>query len=101
MVPESVVTCQLDPADDAYWTDQPVMSTAAVPALYSSMKSFLYVAPLLPPPPYTCEMTTPEADARGRAVKVTTSARHAAASTAARQREFRRSRTTHLPQSFG
>jgi hypothetical protein len=39
------------PAALAYWTDQPSTDTVVVPRLYSSMKSCLSVAPLLPPPP--------------------------------------------------
>src|SRR5215510_10327518 len=57
MVPARSVFCQLIPADAAYWTDQPVTSTALAPRLNNSMKSFLNVAPLLPPPPYTWLMT--------------------------------------------
>ena len=38
---------------DAYWTVQPDMSTALPVGLYSSTKSLLYVALVLPPPPYT------------------------------------------------
>jgi hypothetical protein len=34
-----------------YCTDQPSSVTAPVPALASSMKSLVRVAPLLPPPP--------------------------------------------------
>jgi hypothetical protein len=41
------------PAAEVYWTDQPVKSTATVPLLWISMKSFLKVEPALPPPPYT------------------------------------------------
>ncbi len=39
------------PPAEAYCTDQPPRLTAAVPRLKTSMKSFLSVAPLLPPPP--------------------------------------------------
>ena len=46
------------PAADAYWTDQPLRSTGELLLLVSSMKSFVYGAPLLPPPPYTSVMTT-------------------------------------------
>jgi hypothetical protein len=46
------------PTTDAYCTDQPVRSTFVDPRLYSSMKSFVYVAPLFPPPPYTWLRTT-------------------------------------------
>ena len=42
----------------AYWTDHPARGTGTLPRLWSSMKSFLYVAPALPPPPYTWLMTT-------------------------------------------
>ena len=51
MTPVSGVIGQLDPPALAYWTDQPARSTAASVALYSSMKSRVKVAPLLPPPP--------------------------------------------------
>jgi len=34
-----------------YWSDQVPRSTGALPRLKSSMKSFVYGAPLLPPPP--------------------------------------------------
>ena len=43
--------CQLVPVDEAYCTDQPATLCALVPWLYSSMKSFWYGAPVLPPPP--------------------------------------------------
>ena len=58
MLPVSLVTCQVAPVDDAYWTDQPLTSTGELPLLVSSTKSFVYGAPLLPPPPYTSVMTT-------------------------------------------
>src|SRR5690606_24752361 len=58
MLPDSVVTCQLEPAAEAYWTDQPSTLTALVPLLCSSMKSLFQVAPELPPPPYTWLITT-------------------------------------------
>src|ERR1044072_6544257 len=35
----------------AYWTDQPVIEIGDVLRLNSSMKSFWYGAPVLPPPP--------------------------------------------------
>ena len=38
-------------APEMYWTDQPSTATGAPDRLPSSMKSFLSVAPLLPPPP--------------------------------------------------
>ena len=59
----SAVTDQLVPAAEAYCTDQPATETVTLLALYNSMKSFLYVAPELPPPPYTWLMTTPLTDA--------------------------------------
>src|SRR5204862_8036461 len=58
MEPDRGVTCQLLPAAEAYCTLQPVRSTGSVPGLNSSMKSFLMVAPELPPPPYTWLMRT-------------------------------------------
>ena len=58
MLPVSFVTCHAVPVDEAYWTDQPLTSTAAELLFVSSMKSFVYGAPLLPPPPYTSVMTT-------------------------------------------
>jgi len=39
------------PVADVYWTDQPASERGAVPRLNSSMKSFWYGAPVLPPPP--------------------------------------------------
>jgi hypothetical protein len=45
------VFCQLVPVVAAYWTDQVLRSTALVPALNNSIKSFLKVVPVLPPPP--------------------------------------------------
>ena len=36
-----------------YCTDQPARLTLDVPRLKSSMKSWVNVAPALPPPPYT------------------------------------------------
>src|SRR6185437_10670953 len=50
MVPLSAVTCQLVPAADAYWTLQPVRSTAASP-----------------PPPYTWLISTSGDAARAEA----------------------------------
>ena len=58
MLPASGVTCQLEPDDDAYCTDQPSRLTALVPLLCNSMKSLFQVAPELPPPPYTWLITT-------------------------------------------
>src|SRR5262245_32282037 len=66
------VTCQLVPVADAYWIDQAPTSIAAVPRLKSSTKSFAYVAPLFPPPPYTW-LTTMSVDAL-RAAGATSSA---------------------------
>src|SRR6185295_8306106 len=61
-VPLSGVTCQLVPDAEAYWIDHAPRSTALAPRLKSSTKSFAYVAPLLPPPPYTW-LTTMSDDA--------------------------------------
>jgi hypothetical protein len=47
----SGVTAQVLPLLAMYCTDHPVMSTLALPRLNSSMKSFLYAAPVFPPPP--------------------------------------------------
>ena len=52
--PVSGVTCQVVVAPglaEMYCTDQPSSATAPLPALASSMKSLVRVAPLLPPPP--------------------------------------------------
>ncbi len=59
--PDSVVTCQLPVApDEWYCTDHPSTLTAASLRFANSMKSFVSVAPLLPPPPYTSLMTSVE-----------------------------------------
>ena len=47
----SAVTLQVVPVAEAYWTLQPLTLTGLVPRLYSSMKSFVYVALAFPPPP--------------------------------------------------
>src|ERR1700720_3161644 len=47
----SAVTGQLVPVAAACCTDQPARSTVVVPRLKISTKSFLKVAPELPPPP--------------------------------------------------
>ena len=66
------MTCQVVPAADAYWTDQPVTSTAAAEVFRSSMKSLVRVAPELPPPPYTWLMaTSADAAVAGAAVSAT------------------------------
>jgi hypothetical protein len=44
------VVCQLAPAAEAYWTVQPSTLTEAGPALNSSTKSFVKLAPAFPPP---------------------------------------------------
>ena len=59
-LPVSGVTCQLVPVADAYWIDHVPRSTAVAPRLNSSTKSFAYVAPLLPPPPYSWLTTMSE-----------------------------------------
>ena len=41
MVPDRLVLDHVVPTEDAYCTDHPVMSTAAVPVLRSSMKSLV------------------------------------------------------------
>src|SRR5215470_10379378 len=53
MLPVRLVFDHDEPVDDAYCTDQPVMVTVEAPRLNNSMKSFVYCAPVLPPPPYT------------------------------------------------
>src|SRR3546814_8102127 len=58
MLPASGVTCQVEPEDEAYCTDQPSTLTVSLPLLCSSMKSIFRVAPELPPPPYTWLITT-------------------------------------------
>ena len=45
------VFCHTVPVAAAYWTDHPLRLAGDVPRLNSSMKSFVYVAPELPPPP--------------------------------------------------
>ena len=50
--PASAVAAKLPvPLALAYCTDQPLSETVLAPRLNSSMKSFWYVAPALPPPP--------------------------------------------------
>ncbi len=51
MTPDRAVTNHVEPVDDVYCTDHPVTSTGTLPRLKSSMKSFLSVAPVFPPPP--------------------------------------------------
>src|SRR3546814_12020807 len=58
MLPASGVTCQVEPEDEAYCTDQPSTLTVSLPLLCSSMKSLFRVAPELPPPPYPWLITT-------------------------------------------
>lgn len=54
MVALKTVVCQVPVlVAAAYCTDQPVAKTVVLPRLNNSMKSFLNVAPLFPPPPYT------------------------------------------------
>lgn len=60
MAPLISVTCHLEVEVGEplrYWTDQPVRSKGPSPALPSSMKSLVRVAPEFPPPPNTSEMT--------------------------------------------
>jgi hypothetical protein len=54
----SDVTCHDVPVELAYCTLHPATVTGAAVELNSSTKSFLYVAPEFPPPPYTWEITT-------------------------------------------
>jgi hypothetical protein len=51
-------TCHDVPVELTYCTLHPATVTGAAVGLNSSTKSFLYVAPEFPPPPYTCEITT-------------------------------------------
>src|SRR5680860_1244556 len=78
MDPVSSVARQLLPVLLAYCTDQPVTSTATSPALCSSTKSLVRVAPEFPPPPYTSLITTSldraEAAVTGRATVAAISA---------------------------
>src|SRR4051794_21128121 len=46
-------------AAERYCRDMPDSGIAELVGLYRSTKSFVYVAPLLPPPPYTSLMTSP------------------------------------------
>src|SRR5437762_1597198 len=62
MLPDRVVRDQVEPPAEAYCTVQPATLTVAVPRLYSSTKSLVYGAPVLPPPPYTW-LTTMSVDA--------------------------------------
>src|ERR1043166_4817432 len=68
MLPLRLVTCHEVPVADVYCTLQPASEIAAAPELKISMKSFLYVAPELPPPPEIWLMTTPVELARGKMV---------------------------------
>src|SRR6266542_4689964 len=56
-VPDSAVTSQVVPDAEAYCTLHADSVTLPPPRLYSSMKSFAYGAPVLPPPPYTWLIT--------------------------------------------
>jgi hypothetical protein len=51
MLPVRSVCCHVVAVALAYRTLQPSTLTVVVPRLNNSMKSFLSVAPLLPPPP--------------------------------------------------
>src|SRR5689334_825171 len=86
MLPDSGTTPEglALPVAERYCTDLPATDTALAVGLYSSTKSFLYVAPEFPPPPYTSLMTRPVpaglADAAGMSPSgAATSARVAAA----------------------
>ena len=57
MVPARLVFCGVVPVALRYCTVQPVTSMGALVGLYSSMKSLVYVALALPPPPYTSLIT--------------------------------------------
>ncbi len=78
--PVRAETCHCDPAEGLpgrYWTLRPPTSKGAEPALASSTKSRVSVAPELPPPPYTSEMTAVAdgaAWAAGRAVTASAAA---------------------------
>jgi hypothetical protein len=75
----NAVTCHELPVELAYCTLHPATETGAAVGLNNSIKSFLYVAPEFPPPPYTCEITTEVSVAANavplRAAKVEKSAR--------------------------
>ena len=58
VMPVSGVICHEPPVAEAYCTLNEERSTAASDTFASSMKSRLNAPPLLPPPPYTSEMTT-------------------------------------------
>src|SRR5438270_11016838 len=58
MVPVRLVTCHVVPVAEEYCTDHPARLTGDALRLYSSTKSFLYVDPELPPPPYIWLTTT-------------------------------------------
>src|SRR5687768_5240894 len=73
--PERLVTCHWlvgDGLAGRYWTLQPATDAASLPALASSMKSRVKVAPELPPPPYTSAIMGP---AEGTAIMVRIPAR--------------------------
>ena len=56
-MPDSGVVCHVLPAADAYCTVHPSTTIGELLWLNSSTKSFLYVAPEFPPPPYTWLIT--------------------------------------------
>ena len=69
---------------------QPVTSTGASERLKSSTKSFFKVAPLLPPPPYTSEITIlAEVACAVVAVRIKPLTARAGAMTAAQARRLR------------
>ena len=91
MLPDKVVTADVVPVAARYCTLRPVSGIAAPVVFWSSMKSLVYGAPVLPPPPYTSLMTSPvllaEAGAT-RARGAATSASPTAAVRAVAQREW-------------
>src|SRR5918997_7038932 len=99
MLPDSAVTCHEVPAAEAYWTDQPVTSTAAAEVFRSSMKSLVRVAPELPPPPYTWLMTTSgDTAVAGAAVSATAPPRtRTDTASAATRGEVRTALSSHVP----
>jgi hypothetical protein len=54
----SATVVQEVPVAEAYCTEKPFKLMETAVGLYSSTKSFVYWAPELPPPPYTCEINS-------------------------------------------